>query len=141
MVALSSLTISILLYQICTSLLVMLFYCIFLLFELYDPIWVFVDRKWLLTIMISVIAILLNSNGKWRVITAFLGIGMGEILYAYVLYTTDILITITNPTFLDIGALIGVTILLWNGLEKVIHHLNKLYDPQTHLEKEKQRLG
>ncbi|WP_425427172.1 YphA family membrane protein [Bacillus oleivorans] len=141
MVSFAALPFSKRLYQICVSFIVMLVYVVFLLFELYDPIWVIVDRRWLLSFIIGTIAILMNVKLLDRIAATIIGLGMGEFLFAYVLFTTGIKWDITTPHFLDLCSSIGILILLWSGFEFVIYYLKKIYTPPSQIEKEKHKPG
>ena len=129
------------LYQICVTFIIMLVYSVFLLFELYDPIWVIIDRKWFLSMLIGTIAILMNKNVKNRMTSTIIGMGMGEFLFAYVLYTTGIKLEITTPSFLDLCSMTGMIILLWSVFEYAIHSIKKIYTPFPEIKKEKHKPG
>ncbi|HWO75852.1 MAG TPA: hypothetical protein VNM69_08100 [Bacillus sp. (in: firmicutes)] len=128
-------------YQICVSFIVMLVYVVFLLFELYDPIWVIVDRRWFLTFLIGTIAILLNAKIIDRITSTITGLVMGEFLFAFVLFATGIKLEITLPYFLDLCSYTCMLILLWSCFESFVYSLRKTYTPPSQIEKEKHKPG
>lgn len=68
-----------------SSFIIALAYASFYLFVILDPVWVFIDPKYLLTIFINYLVILLFKEWKMRIAVLLLGMGLGDVLYSFVL--------------------------------------------------------
>lgn len=125
-------------YTFISSLIMLLSYMIFHLFELYDPVWVLFNRCLMLSFLLVSLAVLLHKELKLRLLAIISGAAQGDFLYGIYLRKFSIVYPIGMPAFLDVLAL-SITILLGiNGLKKlsltIENHLK-------HLEKEKQKLS
>ncbi|MCQ6273865.1 hypothetical protein JMM81_02590 [Bacillus sp. V3B] len=126
-----------LLYFFLSSFILMLTTVCFLLFELFDPIWVWIEREWLLAILVTIIVVLLQSDKKQRILIMLLGMIQGELFYSLILMKYSF----SNPvaTLYSLDAVAGASAFLvaWNGFEWMARYFEKyLYS----IEKEKQKL-
>ncbi|KAA9026140.1 YphA family membrane protein [Niallia endozanthoxylica] len=126
-----------LLYFMLTSFIVMLTSVCFLLFELFDPIWILIKRDWLLAILVACVVVLLHSDKKQRLLVVLLGMIQGEILYAFILTRYSFSYPIASLYALDPLALAAAVLIGWNTLEFVISYVEKNLHS---IEKEKEKL-
>lgn len=115
------------LYLLLTSFIIMIAYVCFLLFELFDPIWIIFKREWMLSLMISYLAIFLHSNKMQRILVILLGMIQGEMLYAQIIRKYSFVYPSVTLSFLDALALTLVIILAWNCLEIIANHFDKYF--------------
>ncbi|MDQ0271094.1 YphA family membrane protein [Cytobacillus purgationiresistens] len=122
-------------YALICHLIILLAYVSFLLFELFDPVWVIFDRKWMLSILLVYLAIMLHENRLMRVVIILMGAVNGEVLYALIISKFSFPHTVGSLMSLDAIALSVAFVAIWNALEYSASyfevHLNQL-------EKEKQ---
>ena len=71
------------LYLLLTSFIIMIAYVCFLLFEMFDPIWVIFKREWMLVLLIAYVVIFLHSDKKQRILVMLIGLIQGEVFYAH----------------------------------------------------------
>ncbi|MFE8702663.1 hypothetical protein ACFYKX_18850 [Cytobacillus sp. FJAT-54145] len=123
-------------YFIIVSFIVMLSYTSFMLFELFDPVWLIIDRKWLLALLIAYLSVMIQKTPILRTLTAITGSIHGDLLFAFIINKFSFPYYIGSFAFLDVIALVVALILAWSGLEKMAiyfeYHIN-------HLEREKQK--
>lgn len=105
-------------YLIC-SLIISIGYVCFHLFELFDPIWLIFDRKWMLSFVILYLILMLVKDPYHRLAVAMIGVVNGELLYSMILIKFFREIQIGNFVFLDAFAFIIFFVLIWNLLEKI----------------------
>lgn len=105
-------------YLIC-SLIISIGYVCFHLFELFDPIWLIIDRKWMLSFVILYLILMLVKDAYHRLAVALIGVSNGELLYSLILTKFFREIEIGNFVFLDALAFIIFFILIWNSFEKI----------------------
>lgn len=113
-----------LIYFYISSLAITLGYVSFHLFELYDPVWLFLDRKWLLTIGLTFIIIFLFKNTKDRIICLILSSCQGELLYAVILQKFAIQFEIGSLAYLDILSISFVLMQGWHLLERAVYYFD-----------------
>jgi hypothetical protein len=104
-------------YLFITSFIIMLAYVSFLMMELYDPVWVIFDRKWMIGIILVYLCLLLEDNKKLRYYSLLLGTLQGEWIFSFILKRFTFDYPVGDYTFFDT---IGLSILLlstWNMLE------------------------
>jgi hypothetical protein len=111
-------------YFFVSSFIIMLAYVSFLLFELFDPVWVIVDRKFLLAFILIYLTFMLQSDFRMRLYTMLSGIFQGELLYAFVLRQNGFSYPIGSLACLDIAALTAAMMLLWNTMKLTVAYLN-----------------
>jgi hypothetical protein len=105
------------LYLFITSLIIMLAYVSFLLVELYDPVWVIFDRKWMVGFILVYLCLLLEGDNQLRYYSIFLGTLQGEWLYSIFLDKFSLSYPVGSYTYYDT---VGITLILlstWMLLE------------------------
>jgi hypothetical protein len=115
------------LYLMLTTLIVTFAYVSFHLFELFDPVWLFADRKWLLSLAIVYVTLLLWKEISFRFFGMLIGVTQGEMLYGSILQSFRFPYTIGSFAFLDAIAICCLLIGVWWVLE----HLAVFYDSFT----------
>ncbi len=124
------------LYFLLSAFILMLLTVCFLFFELFDPVWILIDREWLLAIVVVYGTLLLHSDKRARLLSLWFGMVHGEILYAFILKRFSFSYPISSLAFLDAFAIAGMMVLVWNGMELFTAHFNKYFQS---VEKEKQK--
>jgi hypothetical protein len=95
---------------------VMLGYVSFLLFELFDPVWVLFDRKWMIAVGGVLLSSVLQSTIRLRVISLVTGMLLGDFLFAVLLKKLSFSYLVAAPAFMDILSIIIMLIVIWTGL-------------------------
>lgn len=117
-------------YFLITSFIVMLAYGSFQLFELFDPVWLILDRNWMFAVVLTYMTILMQNDGFKRMTTLIFGSIHGEIVYSLVLDGYSIEMPIGSLQFLDVISISVCLILVWSGFEKLTSmfegHINQL---------------
>jgi hypothetical protein len=124
------------LYFLLSAFILMLLTVCFLFFELFDPVWILIDREWLLAIFVVYGTLLLHSDKNARLLSLLFGMVHGEIFYAFILKRFSFTYSISSLAFLDALAIAATIILVWNGMELFTAHFNKYFQS---VEKEKQK--
>ncbi|PLR99759.1 YphA family membrane protein [Bacillus sp. T33-2] len=123
------------LYIAISALIVMLAHVNFLLFELFDPVWVIFKREWMAGICMSALTIILQSSRQLRLVTLSAGLLQGEILFAIIIRKFGFPHPIASPAFLDAACIAAVIIIAWSGMEQFSASFSKM----DQVEREKQR--
>ncbi|PLR82637.1 hypothetical protein CVD25_05275 [Bacillus canaveralius] len=123
-------------YYIICALIVTLAYVSFLLFELFDPVWVLFDRKLMLGFIIVYLIVVLYEDIKMRICILLSGAFHGEVVFALIIKKLAINYKIGALEFLDLVALAAGVLLGWNGLKYAILLLEKTV---SQFEREKQK--
>jgi hypothetical protein len=123
-------------YLILTSFIVMLAYAAFHLFELFDPVWLLIDRRFMLSFVLAYLSISVQNGFWFRIMTLFLGAIHGEILYAVILKKFDFAYSIGSMLFLDVMAISLALIVTVSGLKKASAFFEQHFH---HLEREKHK--
>lgn len=105
-------------YLIC-SLIISIGYVCFHLFELFDPVWLIFDRKWMLSFVMLYLILMLVKDPYHRLSVAMIGVVNGELLYSMILIKFFREIQIGNFAFLDAFAFIILFVITWNLFEKI----------------------
>lgn len=113
------------LYFLLTAFILMLVTVCFLFFELYDPVWIIIDRNWLLAGFAVYVVLLLHSDHFVRLLALLFGMVHGEIFYAFILKQFSFSYPVSSLVFLDALALACFMVVLWNGLEVLTAYFNK----------------
>jgi cbb3-type cytochrome oxidase subunit 3 len=127
---------STMIYLFICSFIVSISYVSFHLFEIYDPIWIIINKQWMIGIFLGYLAILLQKTLKGRLFIIISGTMQGEILYAYILSKYHFPYSIGGFDYLDVFSLISVLLVGWSCFENA----GTLF--QNHfnfIEKEKQK--
>ncbi|PLR75634.1 hypothetical protein CU633_20060 [Bacillus sp. V3-13] len=122
-------------YFIC-ALIVTLAYVSFLLFELFDPVWVLFDRKLMLGFIIVYLIVLLYGDLRMRLCILLSAVFHGEVVFAFILKKLAIDYKIGTLEFLDFVALAAGVLLAWTGLKYALLLLEKTV---SQFEREKQK--
>lgn len=125
-------------YMMVSSFILMLAYVCFQLFELFDPVWVFLPRNWMLSFLLIALTLLLHNDSVYRIAILLLGSIQGDILYGYILNQYTFPYIIGSYVYLDTVALTFALLLVWLWFEKMITFFEKyLFE----VEKEKHKLS
>lgn len=124
------------LYFFITSLIISIGYGTFLLFELFDPIWIIFKREWMLALLLSYLSMLLQTKLAWRISAVITGCIYGDILFAIIIHRFSFPYTIGSMRLLDICSLSTLMLFGWEGLKLSIGYLENLY---YNVEREKQK--
>lgn len=122
-------------YVFICNLIILLAYCSFLLFELFDPVWVVFDRKWMLSIILVYLTLMVHENHLMRILIILMGTLNGEVLFALIIRQYQFPYIVGSLAFLDVVSMAAAVILLWNALEYIAAYLESYVNP---LVKEKQ---
>ncbi len=99
-----------------SAFIVMLAYVSFLLFELFDPIWVIFDRIWMVALTSVCICSFLQSNIRMRISILVSGLLQGEIVYSILMKRLLFPYPVATHAFLDILAVSVIVLAVWAGL-------------------------
>ncbi len=108
------------LYLCITSFIIMLAYDSFLLFELYDPVWVMFNRDLMLAFLLVYLVVLLHSDKVQRFYTVLIGVTQGEFLYSMILKRLHFSYSIGADLFFDAVASILALLFLWSLIETIM---------------------
>lgn len=108
-------------YMIFSVLIIMIGYAGFLMLEMYDPIWLIVDRRIILLFFIFVVAYFLFPNSIWdRLVFVLLGMIQGEILFSFILGSWYIPYIVGAGAVLDLIILIIMVLGITHSIGKAI---------------------
>ncbi|WP_404458032.1 hypothetical protein [Sutcliffiella horikoshii] len=110
-------------FSICT---VALAYVCFIIFEIYDPVWIFLDRTWMLSVIILYLSLLLFKTKRERFVYMLAGVLLGEILRSIV---TDRIFSYSDTgsfEFLAVLALSSAGMATWMMFETLTIQLDSL---------------
>lgn len=124
------------LYFFLTSLIIAIGYGTFLLFELFDPIWIIFKREWMLALLITYLSVLLQEKLAWRISTVIIGCIYGDIIFAIIIQRFSFPYSIGSMSFLDVCSLASIMLFGWEGIKISINYLESLYHAE---EREKQK--
>lgn len=106
-------------------------YCSFQLFELFDPIWLIFNRKWMFSILLVYLTLMLIKEPKSRLIGVTIGACQGDILYGFVLSEFRFSYEIGSLLFLDVVAISGFAIYIWSKLEGAVQYFDVMFQKNT----------
>ncbi|MEA3319014.1 MAG: hypothetical protein U9Q88_03220 [Bacillota bacterium] len=109
--------------SICT---IALAYVCFILFEIYDPVWIFLDRTWLLSAIILYLSLLLFKSRRERFVFMLTGVLFGEILRSIVMDRIFSYSAIGTFEFLAVLALSSAGMATWMMFETLTIHLDSI---------------
>lgn len=108
-----------LVYFLITTFILMLAYGSFQLFELFDPVWLILDRNWMFAVVLTYMTIMMHNEVFKRVVALLFGSIHGEFVYSLVLDVYSMKIPIGSLQFLDVISISVCLILAWSGFEKL----------------------
>ncbi|WP_110112984.1 hypothetical protein [Bacillus sp. CGMCC 1.16541] len=94
-------------------------YASFCLFELYDPVWIFIDKRLIVSTLILYVIFMLVKTYKMRIICSIIAICQGDLFFSFVLRTLSFPYEIGALLLLDIIAITVLTISVWEGILKM----------------------
>jgi len=106
-------------YMFVSSLVLTLSFVTYHLFALFDPVWIFMDRTWLLALIISGLSIVLYPDYYSRLLLLICGACQGDLLYAVVLNHFSFPHTIGSFAFFDILMISCSLLLGWYFTENL----------------------
>ncbi|RHW41236.1 hypothetical protein D1B31_09910 [Neobacillus notoginsengisoli] len=92
-------------------------------FELFDPVIFIINREWIVSIILAIVAIILQRSVKWRLMLVAIGTFQGEVLVSMVLRDTFSL-DIGGYAYLDALSMTAAFVLFWSFLEAAKTWLN-----------------
>lgn len=117
------------LYVFLSSFIIMLAYVSFLLFELFDPVWVIFNHEVMLGFVLIYLSVLLQSDKVLRFFTISIGAIQGEILFSLVIKRLSFSYPIGSLSFFDCFTVAIILLFLWSLVEVAIvnidHHLDQ----------------
>lgn len=108
-----------LLYYLISSLIISIGYGCFHLFELFDPVWLILDRKWMLAFIVLYLTLMLAKDYYYRMTIAIIGFCNGELLYSLILNKFSFAVELGDFPFLDALAVSLLLLSFWSLLEKL----------------------
>ncbi|WP_078413612.1 YphA family membrane protein [Priestia abyssalis] len=111
-------------YLLLSSFITMIAYAGFCLFELFDPVWIFIDRKWAIGFLLLYIVCMLVKSTQERILCLILGMCYGDLLFSAILYDVHMYYTIGALPFLDIAAISCMLLLGWALFVQFALHLD-----------------
>jgi hypothetical protein len=125
------------LYFFLSSFIIMLAYTSFLMFELYDPIWVLFDRSIMLAAIGFYLALLLHKNRHSRILSLLAGFLQGEVLFSVILWKFKFPYAISSLAFMDILILSLAMLGTWSAVETILVTLSGSTTNQVEGEEQK----
>ncbi|WLR56534.1 hypothetical protein LC048_06415 [Mesobacillus subterraneus] len=107
-------------YLFLSSFIIMLAYTSFLMFELFDPVWVLFDRKIMLGAAGFYLAVLLHKDRHDRILAMISGFLQGDILFSAILWKFNFPYAVASMGFMDILFISIGLLLAWSGIESMI---------------------
>ncbi|WP_078546053.1 YphA family membrane protein [Litchfieldia alkalitelluris] len=112
-------------YLLICSLTITIAYVSFQLFELFDPIWLFLDRKWMLAFVLVYLSLMLAKGRKSKVMSLLIGSCQGELLYGFVINKFRFNYEIGSLVFLDVLSISLLIVFIWLKLESFIQNIDE----------------
>lgn len=108
------------LYLFLSSFIIMLAYTSFLMFELFDPVWVLFDRKIMLGASGFYLAVLLHRERQDRILALVSGFLQGDLLFSAILWKFKFPYAAASMAFMDILFISLGLLLAWSAIESMI---------------------
>jgi len=107
---------------------VMLSYASYLLFSLYDPVWILFDTFWLEVLLYSILSLIIFDTLLERIVGCTIGFILGEGIFAITITKWTNSYIIGSFHLLDVLSIGILFLLIWN----FIINLSVLYDSKLH---------
>ncbi|NUK31248.1 hypothetical protein HT574_14445 [Parageobacillus sp. VR-IP] len=88
-------------------------YTSFQLLVLFDPVWIWMDRTWMLAIILLILCFLFYENIQSRLLCLVIGSCQGEMLYSIISHKISFSYIIGSYTFLDMVSLSACCMFIW----------------------------
>jgi hypothetical protein len=108
-----------LLYLVIAALTIAFSYASFQLLALFDPVWIWMDRTWMLALMLFIICFLFYENIQSRLLCLMIGSCQGEMLYSIVSKRVSFSHVIGSFPFLDTVSISAFCLLIWTLFEQI----------------------
>ena len=108
-----------LLYLVIAALTIAFAYASFQLLALFDPVWIWMDRTWMLALMLFIICFLFYENIQSRLLCLMIGSCQGEMLYSIVSKRVSFSHVIGSFPFLDTVSISAFCLLIWTLFEQI----------------------
>jgi hypothetical protein len=120
-----------LIYMLIVSVVVMLAYVSFQLFALFDPVWVFMNRTWMLAVILTFITMMLYSDFYSRLLSLIIGSCQGDFLYAVILNRFSFPHLIGSLAFFDMLFISCSFLFGWFVLENISIYIDSFMQKQV----------
>lgn len=114
-----------LLYMVIAALTIAFAYASFQLLALFDPVWIWMDRTWMLAIVLVVICLLFYENIQSRLLCLVIGGCQGETLYSIISKKVSFPYVIGAFSFLDTVSVSAFCLLIWTLFEQIAVHVDR----------------
>lgn len=91
-------------YTLLCALIIAMIYTIFHVIELYDPVWIVIDRTWMLSSILVYASVLLHRNRILRIWGLYVGMVQGELFLTFIYKAMNVSYDIGSFAFLNIAA-------------------------------------
>lgn len=119
------------LYLFICILTISLAYCSFLMFELYDPVWVLFSRHLMLSAALIYVTLMLLKDFRLRLIGLLIGTIQGDVIYGIIMNNINFSYEIGSFVFLDVISMSFGFIFIWSSLEVLLHHVDVIVQKNT----------
>ena len=118
------------LYLYFTSTTISLVYVTFIIFEIYDPVFIFIGREWMLTFILLYTVFMVFKENKHRYAGLLTGLLQGELLSAFIIYTVFGYNIVAELPFWEIVTLSLTGLSAWVFFEKATAYLQSFIQKQ-----------
>ncbi|RFB16988.1 hypothetical protein DZB84_11400 [Bacillus sp. HNG] len=119
------------LYMLICILTISLAYCSFLMFELYDPVWLLFNRNLMLGAALIYVTLMLLKDFRLRLAGVLIGSIQGDILYGIIVNNVNFSYEIGSFVFLDVISICFCFIFVWSSLEILLRHVDVMVQKNT----------
>ncbi|MEH7460799.1 hypothetical protein V7166_01510 [Bacillus thuringiensis] len=118
-------------YTLLCALIIAMLYASFSLIELYDPIWIVVDRTWMLSSILVYTSVLLHRDRLLRIWGLYAGTLQGELFVAFILKTFNFPYQLGSLQFFNMIAVSTMFFSLLYGIGKIMTYTEQFKRKQV----------
>ncbi|WP_242217281.1 hypothetical protein [Bacillus cereus group sp. BfR-BA-01380] len=118
-------------YTVLCALIIAMLYASFSLIELYDPIWIVVDRTWMLSSILVYTSVLLHRDRLLRIWGLYVGALQGELFVAFILKTFHFPYQLGSLQFFNMIAVSTMFFGFLYGIGKIITYTGQFKQKQV----------
>lgn len=107
------------LYTIVCTLIIAMIYTIFHVIELYDPVWIVIDRTWMLSGILVYASVLLHRNRTLRIFGLYIGMLQGELFLTFMYKAMNVSYAIGSFSFLNTASVSTMLFVLLYSIVRV----------------------